>query len=267
MNLRLLKDSGNPDTCATCGRAVTYVDAKGDAVTDPPGTLSQVSAYLRGLKRVGHEACLAEEQERWKLAAEAAEEERAFEVRREARSGIALAMDWPPERAEELDFGTVQVPRLRAWGPGLPGLLICGRPGVGKSHALRAFGLSIFDRFGIRPTWMNANRWLDRLRANFDAAEHLAAAAESATVLLVDDLGAEKLTEWAEAKLERVLTRRFDFRLATFVTTNIAPETFGERFGDRIKSRLSGLCEVVHMTGPDRRRDVLAAQRKGAPTA
>ena len=95
-----------------------------------------------------------------------------------------------------------------------------------------------------------------------------------ADVLVIDDLGAERVTDWTKQVFYALLNRRYaghDRTVSngvglTLITTNLSLPAIAENFGDRVASRIVGMCRVVPMTGADYRlRGRSAAQGKGKP--
>jgi DNA replication protein DnaC len=249
--------------CETCGEPATWVNAQGETVPEP-------MEFRFGIRRVGHEACAEKEraarEERQREEIEVERRRIETEAKARRRSRLADEILFPESRLGELDLAKIPSPTLRSWTPGKPGVLLYGTTGVGKTFALRAFALHVFERFDIWPTWVNVNRFFDHLKSDFDKAEAATVAVEKAQLLILDDLGAEKLTEWAETKMERILSVRFDYERPVFVSTNLTPSGFKDRFGPRTLSRLSGLCQFVPFHGADRRGQALAERQKGPST-
>lgn len=72
-------------------------------------------------------------------------------------------------------------------------------------------------------------------------------------LLVLDDLGAEKTTEWSLQTLYTIIDRRYREERQTIITSNLSLDELADKLDDRIASRLSELCRVVVLTGPDRR--------------
>ncbi|MFC4335189.1 ATP-binding protein [Salininema proteolyticum] len=147
-----------------------------------------------------------------------------------------------------------------------PGLLILGSVGVGKTH--QAFGALRAAVTGARPVkWaaVSAGAMFDSLRPG-DKRDPEKAMNSYLTVplVLVDDLGAGKTSEWTEDVVFRVIDGRYAAELPVIVTSNGTPVELRERLGDRVVSRLAEMCRRVHLTGPDRRRQAAAEQRRAA---
>jgi len=81
-----------------------------------------------------------------------------------------------------------------------------------------------------------------------------------AELLVLDDLGAEKTSEWVQETLGLVINTRYNARRPTIVTTNLVdrtentdPLSFALQVGERSRSRLREMCDWVEMGGADSR--------------
>lgn len=140
-------------------------------------------------------------------------------------------------------------------------LLLLGPTGTGKTH--EAYGV-------IRDLALTgvAARWMTTTAADMYAALRPRHGIDSeaeftryrdASVLLVDDLGAErKPTEFTEEVNFRLVNHRYERHLPTLFTSNVLPKELAQRLGDRVTSRLSQMCERVVLEGPDRRKEIAA---------
>lgn len=72
-------------------------------------------------------------------------------------------------------------------------------------------------------------------------------------LLIVDDIGAEKMTEWVRERIVSIIHTRVSNGLSTIYTSNLSPDELKEEMGDRIASRILGGSNVVEITGSDRR--------------
>ena len=92
-------------------------------------------------------------------------------------------------------------------------------------------------------------------------------------VLVLDDLGAERPTEWVRDTFAYILNSRYNRKLTTIITTNFedrvreprsmgdgarlpSEETLEERIGVRLRSRLHEMCKVIQLEGEDFRAKV-----------
>ena len=76
----------------------------------------------------------------------------------------------------------------------------------------------------------------------------------SAQFLVMDDLGADRLTDFALEGLYLMIDRWYRRqKKGLVITSNFDLGRIAESVDDRIASRIAGMCEVIHMTGEDRR--------------
>jgi DNA replication protein DnaC len=154
-------------------------------------------------------------------------------------------------------------PRLAAqtyvvrWPPEKPLLLLSGNKGVGKTHLACGILHDVFERHGQRGQFWPVVDLLDRYRATFDedrateTVESVDAQLRQCAVLVLDDFGTHKSSEWAEERLFRLIDERYRDLRPLVVTTNAGLL----ELPDRIKSRMSdgSSSTLVNVSGPDRR--------------
>ena len=72
--------------------------------------------------------------------------------------------------------------------------------------------------------------------------------------LVLDDIGAEKVTDWTLQSLSIIVNNRYEYLKPTIFTSNYSLDQLAERLGDdRIPSRIFAMCYVHSMEGKDRR--------------
>jgi DNA replication protein DnaC len=89
---------------------------------------------------------------------------------------------------------------------------------------------------------------------DYQAEEEIIKEYTGVPVLLLDDLGVERPTDWVREKLNIIVDFRNNRGLKTIYTSNKMPQELQERLDERITSRIFQRCEIIHLTGPDRRR-------------
>jgi DNA replication protein DnaC len=75
----------------------------------------------------------------------------------------------------------------------------------------------------------------------------------------IDDLGAEKRSDWVLEQLYALINERYEAQRSILITTNLKVEELEEQIGARTVSRLSQMCDLVELQGHDRRWDPRAA--------
>jgi DNA replication protein DnaC len=71
--------------------------------------------------------------------------------------------------------------------------------------------------------------------------------------LAIDDMGAEKPTEYVRQATYYLINYREMRLLPTFITSNFSMDFLNDNIDPRISSRISGMCEVVRFDGKDKR--------------
>lgn len=136
-----------------------------------------------------------------------------------------------------------------------PSLLLLGITGTGKTH--EAYGVvRCLAALGVRSRWRvvpAADLYASlRPRHGVDSeavfAEHAAA-----SLLVVDDLGAVKGSEWIEEINFRLVNYRYERMLPTLLTSNLRPAELASALGERVASRLAEMTQRVALKGTDRR--------------
>lgn len=141
------------------------------------------------------------------------------------------------------------------------GAYLWGEPGRGKTYAAAHAVRVAVERGGAGSAsakLLSAKQLLDSIRDGFNGGDRDALRrAERVPLLALDDLGAERPTDWAIETLTGLIDARTAEGLPTIVTSNYSlgklRELWGGMPGARIASRLGGACERIEVTGPDRR--------------
>jgi DNA replication protein DnaC len=158
------------------------------------------------------------------------------------------------------------------------GLLLTGSIGVGKTHLAVGILQALVSERGATGLFYDYRDLLKQVQNSYNSQvretelEILRPVFE-AEVLVLDELGASKPTEWVWDTVAHILNTRYNDRRTTIITTNYAngaplatvtegrvrEETLGDRIGERMRSRLQEMCVVVEMQGEDFRQKVKRA--------
>ena len=141
-------------------------------------------------------------------------------------------------------------------------LFIHGKCGTGKTYLAAAIAREELAKDRRADVYMiDIDDLLSEIKSTFSANGGNAEETEQelveryATVetLCLDDIGAEKVTDWSASVLRRIINKRDGGEMRTIFTSNYSLDELTERLGDRIASRISGMCEVIFLAGSDRR--------------
>ena len=209
---------------------------------------------------------LADKQARWEALSEeerqriikVEEEERNRLYRDEWAQGVKQRLAKMPRRYQH---ATTQHPDALEWcsrflaDEHCRGLLISGPTGVGKTHLLWGMYRFVSEKTSQPFIIVKLVSLLSQLRpaGGEDGATTIPRLVNVA-LLGIDDLGAQKSSEWVEERLYELIDSRYDAERPMIITTNRKPEKLDEVVGERLASRLLEACEVLLLTGPDRRR-------------
>jgi DNA replication protein DnaC len=129
-------------------------------------------------------------------------------------------------------------------------LLLVGPNGCGKTHLAAATANQALDS-GAVVLFEPVPDLLDHLRAAFapssnEVYDQLFAKMREAEVLILDDLGAQQSSQWANEKLFQLLNYRYNMGMPTVITANLKGI---QGVDERIRSRLSdtALVQTIHM--------------------
>src|SRR5262249_36590899 len=145
------------------------------------------------------------------------------------------------------------------------GLFLDGPAGVGKTRLAVAVLRQIVQTSGARGLFYDTRDLLRVIRSTYDPSirtteVEVLRPVMTADLLVLDDLGAEKTTEWVEETMNLIVNTRYNERRMTMFTSNYLdipddtdPNSLLFRIGHRMRSRLHEMCDFIEMDGADYR--------------
>lgn len=133
-------------------------------------------------------------------------------------------------------------------------MIIIGQPGRGKTHLAIAAVKALVER-GVECKFVQASALIDELKSSFDGGntEALFERYRKVLVLVLDDIGAARPTEWARDRIAALIEARLNDELPTVITSDKgAAELLDMGYDARMVSRLRTYT-VVRVEGDDMR--------------
>lgn len=266
----------NQSAIIPAGSLATKCDATGDTVTCPECgreiTVLSVTLGSQTKRIVPRCRCQVEKEEQWHKELKERERKRRIE---------SLFPTWAlGQRFQECTFESFK-PRpgtenaLKAaqeFAASFPpadgiGLMFLGTWGNGKSHLAAAIVHAVKAQ-GHTAVFASVPEVLSRIRATYndearETEAQLMFGLREAKLTVLDDLGAEKKSNWTLEKVYELIDARYRARRPTIVTSNLTPEELEEQIGPRAYDRLLEMCLPVVNRGTSYRREVAAKRMKG----
>jgi DNA replication protein DnaC len=170
--------------------------------------------------------------------------------------------------------------KIENWAAQYPmdrgGLLLVGPSGVGKTH-LSVAALKRLMQKGAHCLFCDYRELLKKIQNSYNPSVQtteldLLRPIFETEIVLLDDLGAVKPSEWVWDTVSLILNARYNEKLTTIITSNFLDgasataervegprrsareETLGDRIGERMRSRLFEMCRLIQVNGKDYRQ-------------
>ncbi len=137
-------------------------------------------------------------------------------------------------------------------------IFISGKIGTGKT-TIAASLAKYYIREGKGVEWISYPEFIMKIQSSyykqkdetpFDIAEKIA---KYPDVLIIDDIGAEKLTDFVRQITYFIINHREQYMLRTIITSNYNLNMIDNLIDKRISSRIAGMCKCLFLKGEDRR--------------
>ncbi|MBA3766284.1 MAG: ATP-binding protein [Acidobacteria bacterium] len=146
------------------------------------------------------------------------------------------------------------------------GLLFMGTVGVGKTHLSVAILRELMEKKGVSCLFYEFGSLLKEIQNSYNPISQTSelkvlTPVIEAEVLVLDELGATKPTDWVRDTMMQIINARYNERKLTIFTTNYLDgrgterdEILEDRIGVRLRSRFFEMCQTVQIEGEDYRR-------------
>ncbi|NLN84015.1 MAG: ATP-binding protein [Firmicutes bacterium] len=165
------------------------------------------------------------------------------------------------DKAQKVLTGAKEFTQSIKDGQETKGLYIFGGAGVGKTHLVSAIANDLIEA-GIVPLYLMVADLLDEIRRGFESdqgrenADLLIEQARGTRVLILDDIGAERSTDWSVEKLFQIVNERYLNQAPIVFTSNYDLYDLEDRMGagptgSRICSRIVEMCRLFSLEAKD----------------
>lgn len=149
-------------------------------------------------------------------------------------------------------------------------LFLFGKSGSGKT----ALALQIAQKVeqenkSLRINFVKFGELVNSARKSYDKnyytrrdAEDYLKTINQSDLLIIDDLGTEKNTEFVDQFIYELIDHRYEYELPTIITSNFSLDEISEKYHERIASRIVAMCKVVRLAEVDFRLEVTDKEKE-----
>jgi DNA replication protein DnaC len=177
-----------------------------------------------------------------------------------------LSASW--EREPILSMDKKLVRRVRSYSATIrerledgTGLFLIGPSGTGKTTLISRVARDAINS-GITVVWYSTPHLLNTIRNTFNPSQphhlnylEMLDTLNNVEVLVLDDIGAERTTDWALEQFYNILNARYEEEKVVLMTSNLGLNELQDQIGSRCASRIAGLCngDPILVEGRDHR--------------
>lgn len=177
---------------------------------------------------------------------------------------------------------TIALEFARSYPVSRDGLLFMGGCGVGKTHLAVGIIKNLAAK-GVPSLFVDFRTLLEQIKETFSDAKSGISESDllepvlETDVVVLDDLGAERISDWVRDRLGFIINHRYNSKKTMIITTNFvdappkrsavarAIETLQDRIGLRLRSRLYEMCRLVEIASDDYRKGQAEKQQSERP--
>ena len=142
------------------------------------------------------------------------------------------------------------------------GLFLTGTVGTGKTHLLAAiidYIARLYKRKIGRVMYFTSTGLLNEIRNSYNnnESEEFTRKVKNCSLLLIDDFGAEKTTDWVLETYFEIIDYRYANLLPTIIATNLTDKEIKEKLSERIMSRIYEVNKGIKLVGKDYRLEIV----------
>lgn len=224
----------------------------------------QCRVRFEGKEQIMPCICKCQKEERERQEQRMKEQEQMLTIRRLKSAGIQERhlQDWMFASANSTPSIQMAKRYVENWEKAKAenlGLLLWGDVGTGKSFLAACIANALLEK-GVPVLMTNFSKILNQMGALYsDERYRYIASFNRFSLLIIDDLGIERNTEYALEQIYAVVDERYKAGLPLIITTNLTinqirnPEDVAHA---RIYSRILEMCTPVHVPGHDYRASI-----------
>ncbi len=213
--------------------------------------------------------CKCEQEQREREAQRRREQEKKIQIQRMRSTGIQEPhlMRWNFSVAKDTPYVQMAQEYMNNWKQAKEenlGLLLWGDVGTGKSFLAACIANALIERY-VPVLMTNFSKILNQMGGLYSGERYdYVTSFSKYPLLIIDDLGIERSTEYTLEQIYAVIDERYKARLPLIVTTNLTvfqmrnPQDLGHA---RIYSRILAMCTPIHIAGSDLRVDIRGSKQ------